>query len=93
MIKLDFSMWQRIYYIQKVFYLPFKVFRSRKMRLVISTRQGNLSRLFFGEKTDPLISKTQSLADRMAAAEAEAARRNAERSKAQPPRGKAHERE
>lgn len=34
-----------------------------------------------------------SMPDRLAAAEAEAARRNAERSKAQPPRGKAHERE
>lgn len=37
--------------------------------------------------------KRPSLTDRMAAAQAEADRRNAERSKAQPPRGKTHERE
>lgn len=42
---------------------------------------------------DAPVAKRTSLFDRMAAAEAEAARRNAERSKTQPPRGKTHERE
>ena len=45
------------------------------------------------QKTIPSEKKRPSLTDRMAAAQAEADRRNAERSKAQPPRGKTHERE